>query len=83
MQKRKESAQLHLSLPVTHSWGKVWRAQVNSYLTICVIPTPVNVYDFMSMYKEICAHSDFFIGGHNYILWGFVKPRLHPAVTRQ
>lgn len=37
----------------------------------------------MSTYKEICTHSNFFIGGQNYILWGFFKPRLHLAVTIQ
>lgn len=82
MQKRKESAQLHLSLPVTHGTGQSLESSGKQYLTICVIPTPGNVYDFMSTYKEICTHSDF-IGGQNYILWGFFKPRLHPAVTRQ
>lgn len=63
--------------------GKVWRAQVNNYPIICVIPTPINVYDFLSTYKEISTHSDFSIGGQNYILRGFFKPRLYPAVTRQ
>lgn len=78
---RRERSQLSL---ISHSQSHTALSSESSgkhYLTICVIPTPRNVYGFMSTYKEICTHSDF-IGGQHYIL-GFFKLRLHPAVTRQ
>lgn len=65
------------------AWDKVWRAQVNSYSdNSCHSNTYQCVWFYGHVQRNLYAFW-LLISGQKYILWGFFKPRLHPAVTGQ